>query len=400
MDRASLGKERLRLLRDEMQKQEVETILLTDREAKIWLTGADGAMIVLVSRDPAHRVACYVDSTNIPWFTEGNWLDAKIYERKFGKETVLSLWREGTALSSQWELDIKELKNILRVEYGETRSIAVDSLPWNGVLEWLRAFHNQPLLDASQLFWHVASVKDSHALKRTTLAAEISVEMMRVGLDSLRTGIGEVSAQKRMTKVGQELVEKTESTLDAMYPAIPFENEKAEAIVHFGRKTSYPHGAPGEERLKESDVARLIALANVDHYWSEFELTMAFGKPSEEVAKYLNLKRNALSLAVEECKAGEPIFEAHRKARTFLDSFGFWDGAPIGHGLGLKFHELPFIDRPVMSELSNTTFQNNQTFAVEPDFYIPERFGFRDSAMLVISNETPKVLADPGQFEP
>jgi len=399
MNRRSLGKERLGLLKGEMQKQGVEIIVLTDRESKIWLTGADGAIVVLLSSDPADRVACYVDSINIPWFTEGSWLDAQVYERKFAKETVLSLWRKKRVLSSQWELNTKELQNIMRLEYGEKRNVAIDSLPWNGVLEWLKAFPKQHLRDASPLFWRVASVKDTFELKRSTFAAKISAKMMRVGLDRLRPGIDEVSVEKQMTKVGSELVNEAESNLSSLYPAVHFEDDKTEAIVHFGRKTSYAHGAPGKGKLKENDVARLIALANVDHYWSEFELTIPFGKPPEEVTRWLELKRQVLKMSIEACKAGERIFKVHRKARTFLDSKGFWDGAPIGHGLGLKFHELPFIDRPMESELSNTTFQNNQVFAIEPDFYIPEKWGFRDSAMLVIRNQKPKVLADLTVFE-
>jgi Xaa-Pro aminopeptidase len=51
------------------------------------------------------------------------------------------------------------------------------------------------------------------------------------------------------------------------------------------------------------------------------------------------------------------------------------------------------------SELSDTTFQNNQTLAVEPDFYILERYGFRDSAILMIEDNTPRVLADPAIFQ-
>ena len=399
MNRRSVGKERLRLLRDAMNKQDVEIIVLTDRESKIWLTGADGALAVLVSSDLGDRVACYVDSINIPWFKEGNWLDAQVYERKFMKETVISLWKEKRALSSQWELNVRELQNIMRLEYGKKRNVAIDSLPWNGVLEWLKAFPNHPLSDAAPLFWHVASVKDNYELKRSTLAAEISVKMMQAGLDVLKNGIDETSVEKQMTKVGSELVDEAESNLASLYPAVHFEDNKAEAIVNFGRKTSYAHGAPGKGKLKENDVVRLIALGNVDHYWSEFELTIAFGKPLKEVMKWLELKRQILKMSIEACRAGEPIFEAHRKARTFLDSEGFWDGAPIGHGLGLKFHELPFIDRPIESELSNTTFQDNQVFAVEPDFYIPDKWGFRDSAMLTIRNQEPKVLADPTIFE-
>lgn len=382
-----------------MQKNDLELVLLTDREAKIWFTGADGATVVLISSDPAERVACYVDPTNIPWFTEGNWLDAQVYRREFTKDTVVSLWRQGTTLSSQWELDFKDLQRIIRSEFGKKRNVAVDSLPWNGVLEWPKAFPGQPMLDASRFFWCVASVKDKEALKRSTLAAGISVEMMRAGIDSLRTGIDETSVQKQMAKIGCEAVQQTEGNLDSMYPAVPFEGDKAEAYVQFGRKTSYPHGAPGREKLREQDVVRLIANANVDHYWSEFELTVPFGKPSEEVGRWLGLIREVLNMSIQACKAGDRIFHVHRKARTFLDSSGFWDGSVIGHGLGLKFFELPYIDRPMRSELSDTTFQNNQTFAVEPDFYIPEKFGFRDSAMLVIDNQTPRVLADPVKFE-
>jgi Xaa-Pro dipeptidase len=399
MNRRSLGKERSRLLGDEMRKQGLEIVLLTDRELKMWLTGADGAAVVLISSDPAERVACYVDSMNIPLFTEGNWLDVQVYRREFAKETVLSLWQQRTTLSSQWELDLKELRNIINIEFGKKRNVAVDSLPWTAVLEWPKTFEGQPMLDGSQLVWRVASLKDSDALKRSTLAAEISIQMMRVGLTSLKTGLSEASVQKQMAKIGCEAVEQTESSLDPMYSGVAFEGDKAEAIAQFGRKTSYAHGAPGEEKLKEKDLVRLIALANVDHYWSEFELTAAFGRPSEEMANWLKLKREVLSLTVQACKAGEPIFEVHRKARTYLDSFGFWDGAPIGHGVGLKFHELPYIDRPMRSELSDTSFQNSQTFAVEPDFYIPEKFGFRDSAMIVIDNQTPRLLADPVKFE-
>jgi Xaa-Pro aminopeptidase len=399
MDRGGLGRMRLRLLREEMQKQDVEILVLTDRESKMWLTGNDSSMVVLVSSDPGERVACYVDSTNIPWFKEGAWLDAEIYERRFTKEQVASLWRKGNALSSQWELNIKDLHNIMLHEYNKKRKVAIDSLPWTGTLEWLKAFPGYPLEDATPIFWHAASVKDAHALKRSMLAAEIAFKMMRVGVDSLRNGVTEASVEEQMTKVGCQLVSEAEGRMDSIHPVVHFEDDKSEAIVSFGRKTSYVHGAPGKPKLKENDVARLIALANVDHYWSEFELTIPFGQPPREVTELLGLKRQVLRLSIEACRAGEPIFEVHRKARTFLDSYGFWDGAPIGHGLGLKFHELPFIDRPIKSELSNTAFQNDQVFAVEPDFYIQEKWGFRDSAMIVIKDQIPKVLADPAEFE-
>ncbi len=84
----------------------------------------------------------------------------------------------------------------------------------------------------------------------------------------------------------------------------------------------------------------------VSGYGAELERTMIVGEPSEEQRKFFKLMLDARKIAFESIKAGIKCSEIDKNVRRFFKDNGlmeYWRHH-VGHGIGLEYHEAPFLD--------------------------------------------------------
>jgi Xaa-Pro dipeptidase len=168
-------------------------------------------------------------------------------------------------------------------------------------------------------------------------------------------------------------------------------------MVQFGRSTAYPHGLPGEFRLREGDLVLIDTGCTVQGYHSDITRTYVFGAPDDEQRRYWELERTAQQAAFEAARPGIPCEAVDAAARRVLEAAGLGPdyklpGLPhrTGHGIGLAIHEPAYLVRG-----DRTPLAPGMCFSNEPMIVVPERFGIRLEDHFHVTDEGAAWFTDP-----
>ena len=158
------------------------------------------------------------------------------------------------------------------------------------------------------------------------------------------------------------------------------EDKSFETISINGKKTSLPHGVPGNSRLEKGFLTMDFG-ATVNGYHSDMTRTVCIGKADDEMKRLYNTVLEAQLSALEYLSnGGKNSKEADRAARDIIykDYEGYF-GHSLGHSVGLVIHE-----RPALSPANEYILVPGNVVTVEPGIYIPGKYGTRIEDLVVI----------------
>jgi len=126
------------------------------------------------------------------------------------------------------------------------------------------------------------------------------------------------------------------------------------------------HGIPDETVLKDGDIINVDVTTILDGYYSDSSRMFIIGEASEKAKELVKVTEECLYLGIEQVKPFNRIgdigfvIEQHAKAHGFsvVREFG-------GHGIGLAFHEEPFVHHYGPRDRGMVLFPN-MVFTVEP----------------------------------
>ncbi|MFZ9595056.1 MAG: type I methionyl aminopeptidase [Bdellovibrionia bacterium] len=103
------------------------------------------------------------------------------------------------------------------------------------------------------------------------------------------------------------------------------------------------HGIPSAQRiLKEGDVIGLDFGVSLDGWFGDSARTVAVGKIAPEVQNLLSVTEESLRLGIEQCRAGNRIFDIGHAVQNYVERFGYGVVREfVGHGIGRALHEEP-----------------------------------------------------------
>lgn len=170
-------------------------------------------------------------------------------------------------------------------------------------------------------------------------------------------------------------------------------------IVLFGVATSYPHGIPGEQYLKEGDVVLIDTGCSINGYNSDITRTYVFGEPTAEQRRIWNLEKEAQQAAFDAATIGTPCEAVDQAARRVLEKAGLGPGYSLpglphrtGHGIGLSIHEGPYLVRG-----DKTPLAAGMCFSNEPMIVVPGKFGIRLEDHFYMTDTGPKWFTQPSR---
>ena len=196
-----------------------------------------------------------------------------------------------------------------------------------------------------------------------------------------RPGLTEVEVSQRATN------EATLAMLDAIGPIYRahnpfFEGASAGYRGQIGRNAAIPHSLTANITFREGDVLVTGASAPVWGYLSELERTMVIGEPAAEQRVMFDHMVALQDIAFEAIKPGARCSDVDRAVRAYYDEHGLWDywKHHVGHCIGLRYHEGPFLDIG-----DHTEIKPGMVFTVEPGLYAAGLGGFRHSDTVVVT---------------
>ncbi|RDD53296.1 MAG: aminopeptidase P family protein [Candidatus Korarchaeota archaeon NZ13-K] len=151
-----------------------------------------------------------------------------------------------------------------------------------------------------------------------------------------------------------------------------------------GEHSYYPHSLTVHAVIRRGDVLVTGATANVSGYCSELERTLVVGSPSPEQERFFKLMMGARSVALGMVRAGVRCSDVDRAVRKFFEENGLnehWRHH-TGHGIGLDFHEAPFLDVGY-----ERTLEEGMVISVEPGIYVRGLGGFRHSDTILVTSD-------------
>ena len=198
-----------------------------------------------------------------------------------------------------------------------------------------------------------------------------------------RPGLTETEVSQRASN------EATLAMLDAIGPIYRSQSmfsDGAEAGYRgqIGRNAAIPHALANNIVFQEGDVLVTGAGAPVWGYHSELERTMVIGKPSDEQRRLFEHMLALQDIAFEAIKPGARCSDVDRAVRAYYDEHDLWVywKHHVGHAIGLRYHEGPFLDIG-----DDTEIRPGMVFTVEPGLYSAEVGGFRHSDTAAVTDD-------------
>lgn len=198
-----------------------------------------------------------------------------------------------------------------------------------------------------------------------------------------RPGATETEAGLRAS---QEATLAMVDTLGPLYRArsMFFEGAVAAYRGQIGRQAAIPHSLAMNATFMAGDVLVTGAAAPVWGYQAELERTMIVGQPSDEQRRFFGHMLAVQEIAFGALKPGALCSDVDRAVLRHYeehDLMPYWKHH-TGHGIGLRYHEGPFLDRG-----DHTVLQAGMVLTVEPGLYIAGLGGFRHSDTVVITED-------------
>ena len=174
------------------------------------------------------------------------------------------------------------------------------------------------------------------------------------------------------------------------------EGNSFDPIVVTGKKTSMPHGVPGDEVIQPGDFVTMDFGCLKHGYCSDMTRTVAVGHATDEMKNIYYTVLKAQLAGIAAARPGIPGKEIDGAARRVIEEAGF--GACFGHGfghcLGLDIHEPPFA-----GPSGEVLMPENCLSSAEPGIYLPGKFGVRIEDVMILRASGAEVITKAPKSE-
>ena len=213
----------------------------------------------------------------------------------------------------------------------------------------------------------ISIVKMKHEIKAMQRAASIGDKAITILIKKIKIGMTE--------RLVSDMLENLCRENGSDKP--PFET-----IVLFGRRAALPHGKPSNRKLKPGDWILCDFGCTINGFTSDMTRTMVMGKANNRQKKIYSVVLKALQEAKKAVRPGIRACDIDKRARIIIEKAGYGDafGHATGHGLGLRVHEPPHVNRD-----NKTTLLKDMIFTIEPGIYLEGFGGARIEDMVIVT---------------
>ncbi len=126
------------------------------------------------------------------------------------------------------------------------------------------------------------------------------------------------------------------------------------------------HGIPGPRVIEDGDLVSLDCGLILDGWWADSGLSVACGEASPQVARLIDVTREALERGINAARSGNTIGDIGHAVQSYAESQGYsLVREYVGHGIGRNMHEPPQVPNHGQPGTGNT-IKPGYVLAIEP----------------------------------
>ena len=219
-------------------------------------------------------------------------------------------------------------------------------------------------------FDSLRSVKDEEELDCMRLAAAIGDKVFYKILEDIKPGVTE---------------KEISAKIDYYLKLFGGDKSSFDTICVSGVNSSLPHGVPTDKKIENGDFVTMDFGCVINGYCSDMTRTVAVGFVTDEMKKVYDTVLKVQITAQNAVKSGEMCKDLDYVARKIIEDAGYGENFAhsLGHGVGLKIHEMPNLSPRALGVLVK-----NQVVTVEPGIYIGGKFGVRIENTVIVGENS------------
>ncbi|MGP3930314.1 M24 family metallopeptidase [Nonomuraea sp. KM88] len=220
-------------------------------------------------------------------------------------------------------------------------------------------------------------------------AARIADAMIEAGVELVRAAVeagGDLPAE---TELASHVIAHGSALMYARHTDVVVVPMLTGGLVYGGPNSAQPHRLPGGDRLRQGETFMLSLGCAVGGRFVESERTFVIGEPTTQQARYYETVREAQETGTEALVPGVSCEEANRRCLRVIEEAGLAEHIRHrqGHGIGLGFHEPPWLSDGDATELAP-----GMILSSEPGVYVPGHAGYRISDTVLVTETGPRRL--------
>ncbi len=353
---------RIENIRALMNKQDIDTLLVSTEENRRYLSGFTGED----SQCDESAGALLITADELILATDSRY---DLQAAKEANQFNIVCYREGL---------VKSLPEILK---------RLDSkrLGFESVRISVKQFHelenifssenlDTALVPTENMVEQLRKIKTEDEIEKTRQALSLAEKAFERVLPKIQPGMTEKKIawllEKKMRESGAETLS---------FPS----------IVASGPNSALPHAIPGDRKWMKGEPLLFDWGARLNGYCSDTSRTLFLGKSDGTFQKVFETVVDAQKKAIAAIRDGASTQAVDRIAREHIENSGFKGkfGHGLGHGTGLAVHEAPRL-----SPLKDTVLKTGMLVTVEPGIYLPDWGGVRVENQVVVRDEGAEVL--------
>lgn len=200
------------------------------------------------------------------------------------------------------------------------------------------------------------TVKSSEDLAAMRRAGRVAAQALRAVADAIRPGI--------TTRDLDQIAEDRIRALGGVPAFLGYRGFPASLCTSVDDEVV--HGIPGPRKLRTGEIVSLDLGAIVDGFHGDVAVTMPVGKIADEVARLLQVTREALEVGIRAVGPGAHLGDVGAAIQRYVEAHGYSVVREFaGHGIGRRLHEEPQI--PNFGRPGNgVILKPGMTLAIEP----------------------------------
>lgn len=240
------------------------------------------------------------------------------------------------------------------------------SLSYGDWVQWEKTL-GCSLIPTEDILTDLRQLKNPYELESITAAQRIAEAALDKVLGILHPGMSERELAAELTYQMQLL---------------GGEGNSFDPIAVTGKKSSMPHGVPGDEIIRTGDFVTMDFGCLKNGYCSDMTRTVAIGYATDEMRLVYDTVLEAQLKGIETARAGVAGATVHNAAADVIGKAGFGEffGHGFGHSVGLEIHEAPNA-----SPTNEKPLPAGAVITAEPGIYLPGKFGVRIEDMLFLT---------------